>query len=242
MKLLLTNDDGIDAPGLAVLELAVRELGTAVTVAPDQHLSGCSHQVNNNRELRVTEVAAGRFSLDGTPADCTRIGLHHLAENADWVLSGVNDGGNLGVDVFMSGTVAAVREAAWHQVRGIAFSQYKKGRKDYDWSTVAPLVTRVLLELWDQPLEPGAFWNVNFPDLQAEGAPPVSAEDVELVFCPLNPHPLQTKFEVTDQRYIYRGVYGDRNRDPGTDVDVCFSGKVAITKIVPHYGLSPDPT
>lgn len=237
MKLLLTNDDGIEAPGLAALESAVRELGAAVTVAPDQHLSGCSHQVNNYRELRVTEVADGRFALDGTPADCTRIGLHHLAENADWVLSGVNDGGNLGVDVFMSGTVAAVREAAWHQVPGIAFSQYKKDRTKFEWSEVVPLVQRILLDLWDQSLEPGAFWNVNLPDLQAKGSSPVSPEDVEIVFCPLNPHPLQTKFEVTDQRFQYRGIYRERNRDPGTDVDVCFSGKVAITKILPHYEI-----
>jgi 5'-nucleotidase len=235
MNLLLTNDDGITAPGLAALEQAVRELGNVVTVAPDQHLSGCSHQVNAARPLNLSLVEEGRFALDGTPADCTRIGLKHLHVEADWVLSGVNDGGNLGVDVFMSGTVAAVREAAWHHVRGIAFSQYRKSRMEFHWPGVVPLVHRVLLELWQLPLEPGAFWNVNLPDLQADGQPAVHFNEVEIVHCPLNRHPLPTQFDVQENAYHYRGVYGDRHRDAGTDVDVCFSGKVAVTKILPHY-------
>ena len=108
MKFLLTNDDGIDAPGLDVLRRAAESLGECVTVAPHEHLSGCSHRVNTHRPLWAEEVGPGRYSLDGSPADCARIGLLHLATDADWVLSGVNDGGNLGVDVHMSGTVAAV--------------------------------------------------------------------------------------------------------------------------------------
>lgn len=235
MKFLLTNDDGIDAPGLAALELAVRELGDAVTVAPDQHLSGCSHQVNAGRPLNLLQVDPGRFSLDGTPADCARIGLKHLAPITEWVLSGINDGGNLGVDVFMSGTVAAVREAAWHGVRGIAFSQYRKNRKTFDWPALVPLVQRVLAELLESPLERGAFWNVNLPDLQADGIHPIPADAIEIVHCPLNPHPLPTVFDVRENSYHYTGIYADRHRDHGTDVDVCFSGKVAVTKILPHY-------
>jgi len=238
MKLLLTNDDGIDAPGLQALEDAVRDWGEVVTVAPDRHLSGCSHQVNAGRPLQVSPVSRQRFALDGTPADCTRIGLNHLANGCDWVLAGINDGGNLGVDVFMSGTVAGVREAAWHQVRGVALSQYRqyrRDRRDYDWSPVAMLVRRVLQELWERPLAPGEFWNVNLPDLQADGSQPPPAEDVEIVDCPLNPHPLPLSFDVDEHRYTYRGVYADRRRDEGTDVDVCFSGKVAVTKILPHF-------
>jgi 5'-nucleotidase len=235
MKYLLTNDDGIFAPGLAALEEAVRGLGEAVTVAPDQHLSGCSHQVNAGRPLKLLEVEPGRFSLDGTPADCTRIGLKHLAPETQWVLSGINDGGNLGVDVFMSGTVAAVREAAWHFVRGIAFSQYRKRRIEFDWPALVPLVKRVLSDLLESPLERGAFWNVNLPDLQADGRKPIPAEEIEIVYCPLNPHPLPTIFDVRENAYHYKGIYAERHRDQGTDVDVCFSGKVAVTKILPHY-------
>ncbi len=235
MNFLLTNDDGISAPGLAALEQAAKGLGTAVTVAPDQHLSGCSHQVNADRPLNLLQIEPGRFSLDGSPADCTRIGLKHLATQTDWVLSGINDGGNLGVDVFMSGTVAAVREAAWHKIPGVALSQYRKSRQDFDWSTIVPLVRRVLAELWKRPLEPGAFWNINLPDLQAGDSAAIPAEEIEIVDCPLNPHPLPTEFEVRENAYHYRGIYAQRNREPGTDVDACFSGKVAVTKILPHY-------
>ena len=235
MKILLTNDDGIDAPGLQALEEAMRELGEIVTVAPDRHLSGCSHQVNAARPLQVSPITDGRFAVDGTPADCTRLGLHHLAPESDWVLSGINDGGNLGVDVFMSGTVAGVREAAWHKVRGIALSQYRKSRREFDWSLVVPLVRQIVKVLWEQPLNAGEFWNVNLPDLQADGAGPCDPAEVEIVYCPLNPHPLPTLFDVAEHQYTYRGVYADRHRDEGTDVDVCFSGRVAVTKILPHY-------
>ncbi len=233
MNFLLTNDDGIDAPGLAALEAAVREFGDVVTVAPDQHLSGCSHQVSSHRPLLATKVDRNRYALDGTPADCTRIGLMHLAKETDWVLSGINDGGNLGVDVFMSGTVAAVREAAWHRVRGVAFSQYRKSRGAFDWSAAVPLARRVLEELWKLPLEAGAFWNVNLPDLQTAASAQIPPEDVEIAFCPLNPHPLPVVFEVLENSYTYRGVYTDRHRDTGSDVDVCFSGRVAVTQIRP---------
>ncbi len=156
----------------------------------------------------------------------------HLAPETDWLLSGVNDGGNLGVDVFMSGTVAAVREAAWHRVRGIAFSQYRKSKGGLDWSAVVPLVGRILEELWKLPLEAGAFWNVNLPDLQ-NASSQIPPEEVEIVFCPLNPHPLPTVFEVMENTYTYRGVYAERHRDEGSDVDVCFSGRVAVTQILP---------
>ena len=92
MKLLLTNDDGIEAPGLCVLEQVAQEFGEVVVVAPDRHLSGCSHQVTTHQPLRITEQAANRFAVGGTPADCVRLGLLHVAPDADWVFSGVNDG------------------------------------------------------------------------------------------------------------------------------------------------------
>src|SRR6516162_8079498 len=108
MKFLLTNDDGIDAEGLAALAEAAAPLGTIVCVAPDSHHSGCGHRVTTDRPLRVRPLGDNRWSLDGTPADCVRVALAHVAPDVDWVLSGVNHGSNLGVDVFHSGTVAAV--------------------------------------------------------------------------------------------------------------------------------------
>src|SRR6476646_7717102 len=90
MAFLLTNDDGVDAPGLAALRRAIEPFGKAVVVAPDRHLSGCSHQATTARPLELTELSTDRFALDGSPVDCTRVGLIRVAPHANWVLSGVN--------------------------------------------------------------------------------------------------------------------------------------------------------
>src|SRR5262245_42279778 len=132
MKLLLTNDDGIDAPGLEALLGAAAALGEAVVVAPDEHLSGCSHRVTTGRPIRVERRGEGRHAVCGTPADCVRVGLHGLAPEARWVLAGINEGGNLGADVHHSGTVAAVREAVLHGVPGIALSHYHRRGLEID--------------------------------------------------------------------------------------------------------------
>src|SRR5262245_1031781 len=113
MKLLLTNDDGIEADGLRALLSAVRGLGEPVVVAPVGPQSGVSHAVTTDAPVRV-ESRGGHFAVHGTPADCIRVGLHRLCPDAGVVLSGINHGGNLGADVYYSGTVAAVREAVLH--------------------------------------------------------------------------------------------------------------------------------
>ena len=227
MKFLVTNDDGIEAPGLAMLEQALSGLGKVVVVAPHNPLSGCSHQVSTNRPLQVTEIAAGWHAVDGMPADCIRLGLLHLAPDADWVMAGVNDGANLGVDVYMSGTVAAAREAALFGKPGIAYSQYRRTREPVAWSATVPMVKRVVERLQELPLEPGAFWNVNFPD------PHTRDETPDIVFCPLDSSHLPVRYEIQNGRFYYRGVYQERPHKQGADVDVCFSGQIAVTQILP---------
>jgi 5'-nucleotidase len=241
MRFLLTNDDGIDAPGLDVLRRAAEPLGECVTVAPNEHLSGCSHRVNTHRPLQAEEVSPGRYWLDGSPADCTRIGLLHLATETDWVLSGVNDGGNLGVDVHMSGTVAAVREAALLGRRGVALSQYRRRREAFPWDDLVPVVRRLLLWVFEHKLHEGAFWNLNLPDVGAERLREWNQSGrLEIAYCQLDPHPLPTEYELCEHGYVYRGVYGDRRRERGRDVDVCFSGRIAATQVLPPRSLTPD--
>src|SRR5690348_10949039 len=94
--LLLTNDDGIDAPGLEALATAATGLGRLVVVAPSGAFSGCGHRVTTHEPIIVSRPAAGRFAVAGTPADCVRLALHHLVPEFTWVLSGINAGGNLG--------------------------------------------------------------------------------------------------------------------------------------------------
>ena len=100
-----------------------------VVVAPDRAHSGCGHRVTSDDPISVEERSPGRWSISGTPADCVRVGLWSIAPDADWILSGINLGANLGVDVFMSGTVAAVREGALLGCRGIAFSHYRRPQR-----------------------------------------------------------------------------------------------------------------
>ncbi|HEY9909507.1 MAG TPA: 5'/3'-nucleotidase SurE [Thermosynechococcaceae cyanobacterium] len=226
MSFVLTNDDGIDAPGIQALREAVEQLHQqAVTIAPQAHLSGCGHQVTTTAPIQVDRRSPSEFAIAGTPADCTRLALKHLCPEVKWVLSGINAGGNLGADVYISGTVAAVREAALNRVAGIAISQYRHRGRAIDWNLAVTLTAKVLADLLARPLEPGSFWNVNLPHLQPNEPLP------ELVFCPPCTQPLPIAYRVENDTYYYAGDYGSRQRDPGADVAVCFAGQIAVTQI-----------
>jgi 5'-nucleotidase len=224
MTLILTNDDGIDAPGIRSLLQAVngRKL---IVAAPQDHLSGCGHQVTTQRPIDVERRSEFEYAIAGTPADCTRIAIAHLCPDAKFVLSGINAGGNLGADVYISGTIAAVREAAFHGLPGIAVSHYLKRHLPVDWELAAKFTAKVLDDLLQRPLEPGSFWNVNLPHLSPGDAEP------EVVFCQACLLPLPIKYRVEGNKFYYVGEYAQRGRSPGSDVDVCFSGKIAVTKL-----------
>jgi 5'-nucleotidase len=226
MKFLLTNDDGIDAPGLQALEQAASALGEVVVIAPAEHLSGCSHQVTTSRPIRTERRGPQRFAVHGTPADCVRVGLHGLAPGVDWVLSGINAGGNLGADIHHSGTVAAVREGVLHSLPGIAVSQYLKRGQANDWGQAAVRLLPVLRDLLARPLPPGCFWNINLPHLPPGEGPP------EVVECPVDPAPLPLSFRLEGELFHYNGDYHQRRRMPGADVDVCFGGRIAVSRVV----------
>lgn len=224
MFLILTNDDGIDAPGIQALRAALSDHPTWV-VAPDQHLSGCSHQMNRGGPIAITPRDDRSFAIGGTPADCTRVALGYLCPEATWVVSGINAGGNMGADLYVSGTVAAVREAALLRVPGIAISHYIHRRQPIDWPLATRLATQVLPTLMATPIAPGCFWNVNLPHLQPGDPEP------EVVFCSPCTQPLPTDFKVEDNQFFYTGQYGNRHYDPDSDVAVCFGGHIAVTKI-----------
>lgn len=232
MTFILTNDDGINAPGIKALweavnnpDLPLPSFDESIIVAPQGQLSGCGHQVTTNGPINIKHLSEVEYAIAGTPADCTRIAISHISKNVKWVLSGINSGGNMGVDVYISGTVAAVREAAFHRIPGIALSQFRRGKKPVDWPRVTRLAKIVLTDLLNRPIEPGAFWNVNFPYLEPE------APDPKMVFCEPSTQPLPVAYQMEGQDFYYAGKYEERDRAPGTDVDVCFAGNIAITKI-----------
>lgn len=224
-KLLLTNDDGIEAEGLQALLAASAELGEPWVIAPAGPQSGCSHTVTTHRGLRIEPRGDRSFAVHGTPADCVRMGLNHLLKEATWVLSGINHGGNLGADVHYSGTVAAVREGVLHGWPGIALSHYRHRGLEFDWTRASRIVAPILRELVNGVPERGAFWNINLPHLSEKDPDP------EVVFCPLDPTPLPLSYRHEAEELHYNGDYFSRMRTPGCDVDVCFGGKVAVTKI-----------
>ena len=226
MRILLTNDDGVEAPGLAALERAVRDWGgEAVIVAPLEPHSGCGHRVTTDRAIEVRELGTGRFGVAGTPADCVRIGLAQLAPQAAVVLSGINAGGNLGADIHHSGTVAAAREAALHGRAAVAASHYHRRGTTIDWDRAAGWLGEVLRRLPVGTPLPGEFWNVNFPDLPADGPQP------RLVECPVDASPFRLGYRRTDAGWHYDASYHDRPRRPGCDVEVCFGGGISVSRL-----------
>jgi 5'-nucleotidase len=226
MKLLLSNDDGIAAAGLDALLTAARTVGDPVVVAPAGPQSGVSHAVTWESGVRIEPRGPQRYAIHGTPADCARLGLLKIAPDAKWVLSGINHGGNLGADVYYSGTVAAVREGVLHGWPGIAFSHYHAEGREFDWARAVRWIQPLLKDLLSRPIEPGLFYNVNLPHLLP------TAADPEVVFCPLDPHPLPLSYRhEADGKSYYNGVYHARQRTPGADVDICFEGRIAVTAI-----------
>jgi 5'-nucleotidase len=225
MKILLTNDDGIDSPGLAALADAARIHGHVTCVAPHTHLSGCGHRVTTDCPIRLFKHENLRWAIDGTPADCVRVALAKVAPEVEWVLSGMNHGGNLGADVYHSGTVAAVREAALHGKRGIAVSHYRKRGQEIDWERARRWMASILAHLLSEPLPPGGFWNVNLPSLAPHDPEP------RVIVCPLEFGPLPLSFRHDGDLFHYDGNYHERPRIAGSDVDVCFAGNIAITKL-----------
>jgi 5'-nucleotidase len=200
------------------------------------HVSECSHRVTTQRAIKVEQRGERSFAVDAMPADCTRVALLHILPSlgitADasntWVYSGINEGGNLGADIYISGTVAAVREAAFHSLPGVAFSHYRRGRRGpeaINWPRAIRWTRRVLEALRDRQLLPGAFWNVNFPCIDGE-------EDPQIIFCERSRHPLPVKYDHTPDGLTYiHSRYHQRTREPGSDVDVCFGGNIAVSMV-----------
>ncbi|HEY1583773.1 MAG TPA: 5'/3'-nucleotidase SurE [Chthoniobacterales bacterium] len=226
MKFLVTNDDGIDAPGLATLVSAASSLGEPIVVAPAGPQSGVSHAVTWREGVRIEPRGEHRFAIHGTPADCTRLGLLHIVPDAKWILSGINHGANLGADVYYSGTVAAVREALLHGWPGIALSHYRRSGIDFDWKRAERWVKPILGDLLARPIEQGVFYNVNLPILAPDASEP------EVMWCPLDPKPLPLNYRHEEVSGLYfAGDYSLRGRTSGADVDACFGGKIAITAV-----------
>lgn len=231
MTIILTNDDGIDAEGIWSLQQATELVFGAkgAIAAPLRQYSGCGHQVTTDMPIAIhkrDDLGEHIYAIAGSPADCVRVAIAHLYSDVKLVLSGINHGGNMGVDVYMSGTVAAVREAAFHNIPAIAISHYQDRRKAFDWNWAAQTTAAIIKQLMQIELAPQSYWNVNLPHVgDLDGKIP------EIVFCEKSSQPLPLEFKTDGDRVTYAGCYHLRDRTPNTDVDVCFSGKIAVTQM-----------
>jgi len=222
LRILVTNDDGWDAPGLAALRTLAQTFGEVFVLAPKDPHSYAGHRVTTDCPLVVAETGADQFTLTGTPADCVRLAVTTLFPNVDWVLAGINRGGNLGADLFTSGTFAAVREAALLGRPGIAVSQYVRRGVALDWVRSGALALPVITQLMAEGCPPKGYWNVNLPHLAA-------GDSAAVIRCVPDNEPLDVRFRQEGDCFHYAGSYPARRRTPGRDVDLCFGGSITVS-------------
>lgn len=239
-NIILTNDDGINAPGLVAAYDAITDLGTVHVVAPSSERSACSHAITLRRPITVERVTHDHFgpsfAVDGTPADCVRLAFAALFEQPiHLVVSGINQGANAGVDTFYSGTVAGAREAAILGAHAISFSQALRREVKLDWSKASAAARTLAEELVDEELPGPGFWNVNFP------APIPDDPQNHVHRVPVAVHPMPLKFDRKEQdngrilQFDYGVSYWLRDVSGPSDYSVIREGGIAVTEI-PLYG------
>lgn len=166
--ILITNDDGIYAPGLKALESGLAGVGEVTVVAPDREMSASSQSISVHAPLRVHKLDEHRMAVTGTPADTVILALYRLLpQKPDLVVSGINPGGNLGENVIYSGTVAAAMEATLHGVPAFAISL--ASRKYLDFGTAALFAGQLARVVLERGLPPGVMLNVNVPRGEVKG-------------------------------------------------------------------------
>lgn len=253
---LITNDDGIEAEGLQALCQAASQIGTIAVVAPDTVRSCCSHGVTTAETIQVHQLDVASWKVSGTPADCVRVAIKYLRIRPKWVLSGVNEGGNLGVDIHYSGTVAGAREAKLLGFSSMAISQYLRRDRPRNWPLSAMRALHAWKELRSIELAPGQFWNVNLPVVDHEQI------DLPLVYVSPEPQMLSYDYSSVDdagqsstvsgpsgglmhaskiqypvrQTLKYCSNYQLRPRKDSLDVAECFSGKITASRLATALG------
>jgi 5'-nucleotidase len=233
MRILVTNDDGIHAHGLSVLETIAGELTDDVwIVAPETDQSGSSHSLSLNDPLRLREIGPRHFAVKGTPTDCVIMGVRHiLAHGApDLVLSGVNRGQNMADDVTYSGTIAGAFEGAILRVRSMALSQAYRDPENIPWATAERHGANVIRRLLAADLDPSVVLNINFPWVAPDEVTGIEIteqgqRDQSLL-------KIEPRFDGRGNPYYW--VAFDRGRQTpgaGTDLRSVYDGAISVTPL-----------
>lgn len=242
MRILLTNDDGIDAPGIRALHAAVRDLGEITVVAPAEVQSAMGHAVTFHRPVKVVEWRCPQgsdycgVSVDGRPADCVKLALSNIVKGrVDLVLSGMNAGANIGINVLYSGTVAAALEAAFLGVPSIAVSLHIGDPRKTRWDAAAAHARRAIDRIVAGPMRPHTVMNLNVPILD-DGAEPAGIKVLPISTSPLVDEYDSSEDPTGDKSYRVRSSMRFRHTPPGSDVEALFQKYVTITPL--HFDLT----
>lgn len=230
MKILISNDDGAFAPGLAILFNALSEIGEVKVIAPDRNRSGASNSLTLYNPLRVRKLENNFHSVAGTPTDCVHLAITGLFDDdPDIVVAGINAGANLGDDVFYSGTVAAATEGRLLGIPAMAISLVSLGHESKHYETAAVVAKKLAVQLYNNPLPPQTILNVNVPDV-----PLAELKGIEIVRLGTR-HRAEPTIKSVDPRgntIYWIGPPGpEQDAGPGTDFHAISSGKVSITPL-----------
>ncbi|GGY51393.1 5'/3'-nucleotidase SurE [Parvularcula lutaonensis] len=242
MRILCSNDDGINAPGLEALEEIARQLSDDVwTVAPEVDQSGMARSITLTRPLRIRKVAPRRYAVDGTPTDCVQLGVEQLLKDKrpDLILSGVNNGQNLAEDVTMSGTIAVAFQGMTIGIPSVALSQARADRNKAPFGTATALAPDILRKLLDKGWDDNVVININFPNCPPEEVAGVKLarqgrrENLELF--------VEERMDMRQRRYYWFGFGGKPGEPlPDTDLHAVWTKHVAITPL--HLQLTDERT
>jgi 5'/3'-nucleotidase SurE len=240
MRILVTNDDGIHAPGLGVAEQMAREISDDVwVVAPETEQSGASHSLTLSAPLRLRKIDDRRFAVSGTPTDCVMMAALHIlkAQPPELVLSGINWGSNLADDVTYSGTIAGAMEGCALNIPSIALSQASEeyAREKIDWSPGAVHGPALIRKLMAAGWPGGTLMNINFPGC--------AAADVKgVVLAPQGRYDLQSteideRFDARSRPYYWIGLRRRKAVPPAdSDLGAVYADRIAVTPL--HMNLT----
>ncbi len=233
MRILVSNDDGVDAPGIRILATALREAGHEVrVVAPDRDRSGASNSLTLDQPIRVVQQDASTWRVHGTPTDCVHLALTGMfgdQDEPDIVVSGINNAANLGDDVIYSGTVSAAMEGRFLGLPAVAVSLVSQDHAPQHFETAAAAAVRIVARLAQDPLPADTILNVNVPDLPWQALAGFEATRLG------NRHRAEGCIRAPEPRgrtFYWIGPAGpEQDAGPGTDFDAVRRGAVSVTPI-----------
>ncbi|HEV7136745.1 MAG TPA: 5'/3'-nucleotidase SurE [Steroidobacteraceae bacterium] len=242
MKILVSNDDGYRSRGIRLLKEALAALAEVTVVAPDRNRSGASNSLTLDVPLRVLESEPGVHYVQGTPTDCVHLAISGLFDyEHDMVVSGINDGANLGDDVLYSGTVAAAIEGRFLGLPAIAISLCTVGDAPAHFETAAQVARQLVAQLLESPLEPALILNVNVPNLPFAALK--GLRSTRLGFRHRS-EPILPARDPRGRPVYWVGPAGpQQDAGPGTDFEAIDQGYVSVTPLqidlTRHSALPP---